>query len=259
MDFSTITEIQVITFALILLRMTGFIFTAAFFSSQTVTHSLKILLSLTLSFLVFAFVKPKTSLDLSANSNLLIYWAVQELLLGICMGFVTRFFFFIVTMAGSLISVTIGLSSAQLFNPAIGDHGNSFEQYYSVLATLIFLSFNGHHFLLSGLEQSYSLISLAGVHINAGSLSEIVYKAREMFEISIKLTAPVMMAGFVANVALAILGRAVPQINILVTSFPVLVLVGFFVIIITLPHFVEDLSHLLDVSLQNYMKFVRSV
>lgn len=73
------------------------------------------------------------------------------------------------------------------------------------------------------------------------------------------MSAPVLMAGLVANFALAILGRAVPQINILVTSFTVLVLTGLFVILLTLPHFVENLEKVLDTSLQNYMQFIRSV
>ncbi|HPI39968.1 MAG TPA: flagellar biosynthetic protein FliR [Pseudobdellovibrionaceae bacterium] len=259
MNFSTLTEVQVIAFALILLRMTGFLFAAAFFNSQTITMPVKILLSFVLSFLVFSFVKPEFDVARVANTNLLIESSFQEILLGICIGFVTRMFFFIVTMVGSLISVIIGLSSSQLFNPMIGDHGNSFEQYYSILATLVFLSFNGHHYLLMGIEQSYSLIPIGNISIQVGTLAEVVYKFQEMFEITIKMSAPVLMAGLVANVALAILGRAVPQINILVTSFPVLVLTGLFVILLTLPHFVENLEKVLDTSLQNYMQFIRSV
>lgn len=259
MDLSKLTEIQIITFALILLRMSGFIFSAAFYSSQTINVSLKILISLTISVLVYSFVKPQFNLENINNSNFLIGIAVQEVLLGIALGFVTRLFFFVVTMVGSFISVIIGLSSAQLFNPMIGDHGSSFEQYYTILATLIFLSFNGHHYLLIGLQESYSLIPLAQADIKVGSLSEIVLKAQSLFEITIKMSAPVLMAGLVANISLSVLGRAVPQINILVTSFPVLVLVGFFVILLTLPNFVENLGKVLNTSLETYMQFVRSV
>lgn len=166
--------------------MTGFLFAAAFFSnSQTITMPLKILLSFVLLFLVFSFVKPDFDVArakyqftdrvfFSGNFIGYLYW------------FCYTHVFFHLTMVGSLISVIIGLSSSQLFNPMIGDHGNSFEQYYSILATLVFLSFNGHHYLLMGIEQSYSLIPIGNISIQTGTLDRLFINFKKCLKLQLK-------------------------------------------------------------------------
>ena len=136
--------------------MSGFVFSAAILSSTSVSVSLKILFSVVLTMAVFNVAVTDTMLvELKSLEDSLLTLAVKEVLIGIIIGFVTRVFFFAVAMAAELISVTMGIGQAQIFNPLMGSMGNVMEQFFVALATLLYLGLNGHHLLIQGLVSSF--------------------------------------------------------------------------------------------------------
>lgn len=219
-SWSAMTESQVLLFALILLRMLAFIVSSAVFGSPALNTPVKVLLSLVLSIMLFPVVQ-STAVNYDVISSEIISLAVRELTVGLVLGFLTRLFFFAVTMTGDLVALSLGLSASQLYNPLMGSHGNSVDQFYSTLATLIFLAINGHHMLLSAIAQSYELVPVSVMTLNMGPFAEIAVYGQTVMIMAIKMCAPVLIAIFLVNLAMGILGRAVPQINVLVTSMPV--------------------------------------
>ncbi len=241
------TEGQILVFALIFLRMIAFVVSSAIFGSPTVSTPVKVLLSLILSMLLFPVVKAG-AVDYELVSNAIIGLAIRELLIGLVLGFLTRLFFFTVTIAGDLISITIGLSSSQLYNPLMGSHGNTVEQFYSTLGALVFLAINGHHMLLSAIAQSYQLVSLGQLSLQTGSLAEMTVYFQAVMIMAVKMCAPVLVTILLANLGMGILGRAVPQINVLVTSMPVTILLGIAVVFLCLPLVIMEMSGLVEIT-----------
>ena len=161
-SFSELNEVQILMFGLILLRMSAFVVAAAVFNSQSISAPLKILISLVFTIVVFRTVATNEALvRLSESQADLLLLASREVLIGIVLGFVTRLFFFAVTMAGEIVSVSMGLGQAQVFNPMMGSMSNAMEQFYSVIATLIFLSLNGHHMIILGIVESFTSTPIA--------------------------------------------------------------------------------------------------
>lgn len=246
-NWSAMTEAQILLFALILLRMIGFVFSSAIFGTELLNTSVKILLSLVLAVLVFAPVKTgPVNYDLISHE--IIGLAAREIFIGLIMGFLTKLFFFIVTMAGDLVSVSIGLSSSQLFNPMLGSSGNVVDQFYSTLGTLVFLSIGGHHMLLSSLVQSFELIQVGQLSLNVSVLGDVVFYGQEVLVMAIKMCAPVIITALLINVSMGILGRAVPQINVLVTGVPVSVMLGLLVMFVCLPLLVVEMNGVMDIT-----------
>lgn len=241
------TEAQILLFALILLRMIAFVFSSAIFGSQLVNTSVKILLSLSLSMLLFPVVKVG-SVDYSLVSNEIIGLAVREMIVGLTLGFLTRLFFFVVSMTGDLVTISVGLSASQLYNPMLGSNGSSVEQFYSAMATLVFLAIDGHHMLLQGIAQSYQLIPVSSLALNIGPYAEMAAYGQTAFVMAIKMCAPVLIAILLVNLAMGILGRAVPQINVLVTSMPVTIMLGMAVVFVCLPLLVMEMGGLADIT-----------
>jgi flagellar biosynthetic protein FliR len=253
-----LNEIQIIIFGLIWLRMISFVFSSAVIGSPSVSAPVKILFAVLLSFLIFPFTKPVLSSG-TELSDLLPFLAAREAIIGLMLGLLTRFFFFALSMAGELISLSLGLGSAQVYNPFMGQNGQVIEQFFSLTGTVVFLALNGHHLFLSALVQSFELIPLASLQLRVGGLAEISQSFQGIFVLMVKIAAPILVTILVVNLAMAIMGRAVPQINVLVTSFPITVLVGLSVLIVSLPMMTLEMSLLMDHTSTQLFKLMRSL
>ncbi len=256
MNLYQLSEAQILLFALVLMRMTAFVVSSAIFGATTVSSQVKILLSITLAVLLYPSVKVG-HIDYLVISDDIILLVARELLIGLTLGFITRLFFFVVTITGDLMSISIGLNASQLFNPLLGQNGNTLEQFYAVLGTLVFLAVNGHHMLISALAQSFDVIPVSSLTLNIGVYGEIALFLQSILLMSIKICAPVIVAILVTNLAMGILGRAIPQINVLVTSMPVTIMIGLAVIFICLPLFVVEMNGIMDATAGNLIAVMK--
>lgn len=247
MNLYQLSEGQILLFALVLMRMTAFVVSSAVFGSTAVNVQLKILLSLVLSVLLYPVVKVG-NINYLVISDQIIMLCAREILVGLTLGFLTRLFFFTVTMTGDLVSISVGLNASQMYNPLLGQNGNTLDQFYSVLGTLVFLAVNGHHLLISALAQSFDMIPVSSLSLNWGVYGEMATFGQTALLIAIKMSAPVIVAIFITNLSMGILGRAVPQMNVLVTSMPVTILLGMAVVFICLPLFVLEMNGVLDIT-----------
>lgn len=249
-------EGQIIAFALVFLRLMAFVVAWPVFGSATVPVPSKVLLALVFAMVVFPTISFQ-NIDLIAINDQIIFMAIRELLVGLFLGFLMRMFFFAVSVAGEIISVTMGLASAQLYNPAMGSQSNVVEQFEVLLATLFFLAFNGHHLFIAGIAQSFTMVPVAAVGIKTAGFLEIAQIGQQILLLGLKISAPVLVSIFITNVAMGILGKAVPQINVLVTSMPVTIMLGFAVLMISTPLFVHEMSTLIDLMTDNFFKAMR--
>lgn len=224
--FYSMSEAQVIMFGLIFLRMIAYVVSSVVFGSGNISAPIKILLAVIFSMVVLPSVKVAPA-DMARMSEDLALLAAREVAVGLSLGFLTRLFFFAVGMTGELISVSIGLGQAQIFNPMLGQNSNTVEQFYNTVATLIFFAINGHHLLINGIAQSYELVPLAQLKLAMGPFAEMAMFTQDMMVMAIKMCAPIIGAILITNIAMGILGRANPQINVLVTSMPVTLMLGF--------------------------------
>lgn len=256
--FDQFPEGQIIGFALIFLRIIAFVVAWPVFGSSTVPVPVKVLFSLVLSVILFPVVS-FTNVDLIKIDDQIIFLSIREVGIGLALGFLMRMFFFAVTIAGEVISISMGLSSAQIFNPAMGVQTNVIEQFESLLATLFFLAIDGHHLFIHGLAQSFDLAPIADIGIKAGAFGSIQVWVQDVFIAGLKMSAPILVAIFLANLAMGVIGRAVPQINVLVTSMPVTLLLGIAVMIITIPLFLGEMHGLLDLMAERFFQFMKVI
>ncbi|QDK39054.1 flagellar biosynthetic protein FliR [Bdellovibrio sp. NC01] len=246
-NWSAMTEAQILLFALILLRMIAFIVSSAFFGSNSISVPVKLLLSIVLSMLVFPVVRIG-NVNYLTISNEIIGLTIREVIIGLSLGFLTRLFFFVVSMVGDLISMSVGLGAGQMYNPMLGSQGNALESFYSTVGTLVFLSINGHHMLINAIVSSYQLVPVSSLSLNVGPFAEMAMFGQMAMILTIKMCAPVLVTVFLINLAFGILGRAVPQINVLVTSMPVTIMLGMTVVFICLPLLTSEMNGIVEVT-----------
>ncbi len=249
-----INESLVIIFALILIRVSTFLMSSSLFNSSQINPLLKILMSIVLSLVAFEANK-KARIDLDSQ---IIFLALKEAFLGLVLGALTRFFFFALNMASEITSQALGLGSASIFNPLSGINSTLIEQFQTILAILIFFAIQGHHVLITALFQSFDVVSLSQMSLKFGGLGEFVSWCQALFEIALRISAPIVSSLFLVNLGMGILGRAVPQINVFVTSFQVTIMVGFIVLFISMPLYINEVVQIMNITETQMVKMMRS-
>jgi len=245
-------EGQIIAFALVLLRVLAFVVAMPIIGTGAVPNQVKVLFSLVIAVLLFPILKFQHA-DVLKISDDIVFLAAREIFLGIFLGYLMRLFFFTINIAGEMIGVSSGLAQAQLFNPAMGTQSNVLEQFYLVLATLFFFGLNGHHIFIQGLAKSFEMIPVADTGIKTAGFTSIAVGFQSILLMGIKLASPVMISILLTNLAMGVLGRAVPQMNVFMTSMQVTFLVTLFVLIVSVPFFVEQMEVVLNGMADQFM------
>lgn len=161
--------------------------------------------------------------------------AMPEIMAGLILGLTTNFIFYGVEMAGQLVGIQMGFGIVAVLDPMTETQVSIIAQLQYLFAILIFLSLNGHHFLLEGLARSYLAAPLGGVTLPSGLLGIVVELSGNIFVAAFKIAAPAMAALFLTEVALGIIARTVPQMNIFIVSFPLTIGVGLLALALSWP------------------------
>ena len=260
-----VNETEILAFALVLLRVSAFTFAWPIFSMYSVPGHMKVLFALLVAMVIFPVIN-RSGLDAKALTQEVVWLAGKEVLTGLCLGFMTRLFFFAISVGGNLIATSSGLANGQLFNPALGATTTTVEQFYGALGTLLFLSLNGHHFFLMGLVESFDAIPLtlggtefAGFNHMIGKFGDSGLILHRVVEVGIKISAPVLVAIFVLNVVMGIVSRAVPQVNVLITSMSVNFMAALIVMLLAIPALILELDHEMVAFAEELFKFMKAM
>lgn len=251
------SESEILFFFLVLVRMTSFVVSWPVFGVETVSQHIKILFALTLTMVIFSTLKISPEQAAAMQSDLALL-TIKEVFVGLAMGFLARMFFFTFRVTGELLAQSMGLTSAQLFFPALGGQSTSLEQIYGALATLFYLGVNGHHHLIKGIVDSYEWVPAAHASLNVSQFTGVTQLVTEVIEMGLRFSAPVVISLLVINLVLGVVGKTVPQLNVLVTSFPVNIMAGLFLIFVTLPMLTDQMGEFLATSTTRVFQMVKS-
>jgi flagellar biosynthetic protein FliR len=225
---------QFILFLLIFLRVSAGLLTAPMFGHQTIPLQVKVVLSMFLSYVLFAFSMAQ-SVKVDLNLLSLFILAVKEMVAGATLGFSIGIIFGGVRYAGELMSYDMGFSMATMFDP---ENNASFPVLSEILywfLLMIFIVLNGHHFIIEALISSYKIIPIGEWNISEAAVQKMVFLTGQMFVVAVKIAAPVLVSLFIANIALGVLNKAMPQMNIFGVMFSLKIGLGAIVMIATIP------------------------
>lgn len=225
-----------------LTRILGLIAASPMFGHSAVPITVKLLLGVLLASIVAPAVPALPAADPASLAGLLIL--VQQLLIGLGMGFTMRVVFAAVEMAGEISSLTMGLGFATFFDPSTQGRSSAISQFLALVATMAFLAVNAHLVLLSALVESFSTLPLSAQPIYAGGFKQLADWGAKIFSTGVQLSLPIVAALLITNVALGILTRAAPQLNLFGIGFPVTLGVGMLVLAMSLPYLATPLQNL---------------
>ena len=226
-------------FLVLISRIGGLLAAIPVLSGRAVPLKVKVALVLSLGLVLAPMVQlpsmPYDPVSLAAG-------LVNEMTIGLAIGLAVRLYFSALEVAGELIGIQMGFGVVQLFDPATANQTPIIGRFFTLLASLIFLSLNGHMLLVATVLSSYEAIPAFGASLPGGVGEDILWLSQNMFVLGLKLAAPVLVVIFLVNILLAMLGRAVSQINVFVLSFPVTIAGGLAVMALSMPFTVNLLA-----------------
>jgi len=228
---------------LILARISGVMITAPIFNDQTIPPHVKVGFAVLLS-LVFYPVVARAGLPANVDLVEMGLLLAGELAVGLLIGFTAQLLFAGVAMAGEIIGFQMGVSAAHVFDPASNTQVPLIGEINTVLALLLFVVLNGHHLFIDALARSYEIAGPGHVVFGKAAVTHISLVAGKMFVIGLQVGAPLIVALLAANLALGLVARAVPQINIFVVGFPFTIGLGLILMAASFPFFVEAIGAL---------------
>ena len=166
----------------------------------------------------------------------------SELLIGLVIGLTVRLLFAAFEVAGDMLGIQMGFGAAQLLDPMTSQQSSLISEYFRIIATLVFLSLNAHMIVVAAIVSSYDTIPPFGARLSPALGEEVLQLSQHMFLVALQLSAPVLVALILMNLLLAMLGRAVAQINVFVLSFPITIAGGLLVLGLALPFTVSLLE-----------------
>ena len=238
------------------LRIGGFVAAAPIASEKTIPNRVKIVLTLALAVLVGPFAPVPTTLSIFSGAGVLT--AVQEILIGVAIGMVMELAFEALTFAGQTISMTMGLGFATLIDPQRGASVPVLGQLFMIMGMLTYLAINGHLMLLGALANSFQTLPIGAANIDKNFLLAVATWGARIFETGLLVALPAVIALVIVNMALGVITRAAPQLNLFGIGFTITLMCGFFVLIVGLGGIMSGISMLIDDALRAVVELVGS-
>lgn len=227
MDLFHFDPATTFSFFLTFFRVSIVVFVLPFFGGSGIPNPVKGALCLVLSWALWPHLSFPGVL-MPRHPFQLVLMLLGELVIGLTLMLVVRFLFAAVQMGGQVIGFQMGFSMINVADPLTGQNVVITSHFLYMTTLLTFLSLNGHLYLLEGLADSFRLVPPGGLIFSVQMGTDMIRFAEDIFIMAIKVAAPVMGAIFMVDLALALVGRASPQMNVLILGFPIKICVGFF-------------------------------
>ncbi len=220
---------------LAMLRCTGLVFTAPIFGHHAIPTLVKFGLSAALA---VALVK---TAGVNAGTAPLLLAAPVELIIGAALGFVLSMGFEAVEVGGRVISIQLGLSLASVFSPTESDASTALDPFFSVLAGLVFLALGLHLAVVQALAHSFAVYPVGG-----GWPADLAMTSAQTIalslELGVRVALPIALVLLLVELSVALLARAIPQINVFILGLPLKMLVGIAVLALAMPSLISGAS-----------------
>ena len=232
---------EVIFFMLVLSRVAGIFAALPVFGGQRMPVRIKAVIVFMISLVCF----PTLSVSIPQvpdDAFSLALLALSELMIGLTLAFITQIIFAAVEFSGQIIGMQMGLTISSIIDPTLGTQAQIMSVVQTLFATLMFLTLSIHHYFIHTIIDSFRIIPLGGWHLSGELINFLVMRTADIFILGIRLAAPVMVALLLATVALGIMSRAFPQMNIFMLSMPLNIGLGLVILGSTLTIFFHGLE-----------------
>ncbi len=226
------------------LRVLGLVIADPVLGNTAVPRAVRVGLCVLIALVLAPVLPAVPALDPASAQGVLV--AAQQLLIGLSLGFVVRLTLDAVETAGQLVGLQMGLGFAVFFDPQSAAQTAVMGQYLGLFGSLIFLGINGHGLVLGALADSFQALPVQVAPVSPGGFYRVVLAAGTVFSSGLAIALPVVTALLIANLALGVITRAAPQLNVFAVGFPVTLALGFAGLYLSIPYLAPAVLSLIE-------------
>jgi flagellar biosynthetic protein FliR len=208
------------------MRVSGFVMAAPILGTQVVPPRVRLLLALMITMAIAPTLTGLPTPD--PLSPIGVVLVAQQLLIGVGLAFFLQVLLHAFVMSGQVVGVTMGLGFAAMNDPVNGVQVTVISQFFLMMATLLFLSMNGHLVMIEVLVESFHTMPV-GAAVESGHLRALLGWGSWMFGAALLMALPAVTALLIINCSLGVITRAAPQLNIFAIGFPLMLVLGLFI------------------------------
>lgn len=223
-------------------RIMGFFLAAPLFGTQLVPVRIRVVLAVAITVMLVPILPPVPRVDGVSLGAILI--VMQQVLIGVALGFFMQLLFQVFVMAGQLIAMQMGLGFASMVDPSNGVNVAIMSTVYMMLVMLLFVTFDGHLVMLEILVDSFRVLPIVSFGVDSDMLLRVVTTFSWVFSSGLLLALPALTALLITNFAFGIMTRAAPQLNIFALGFPISLMFGLFIIWISFGSILDSAQNL---------------
>jgi flagellar biosynthetic protein FliR len=240
-----------VSLVLIMVRVSAMFFAFPFFGSPAIATRIRIMIALVVCFVLLPMVGVQ---DLGQNWGLgrLVLAVGSELIVGLTVGYGSKFMFEAFTVAGTFAGRQMGFAMADLVDPVTAAPQSMVGQFWALVAVLFFLSLDGHLFLIRLIMRNYEIVPLATGTLQPATGRTLILGYTGIFEIALRLAAPALLLTMMMDIGIAIMSRAMPRLQIFFVALPLKLFVGVFSLVVSLQLFQAIFSELF-IDFQEYL------
>lgn len=227
MDIFAFDTASFLSFVLTFMRVSILFFLLPFFGGETIPVQVKAALCIVLTLVIWPEAGAVPGGVFPAHPWSIGLMLLSELVLGLGLGLLVHFIFAGIQLGGQIIGFQMGFSMISIGDPMSGQQIIVTSFLANMVAMALFLSLNGHLYLLSALMGSFKLVEPGTLLLGARSLQDMAALSAGMFVLALKVAGPIVACLFMVELALALMARTAPQMNLLVLGFPIKIGVGF--------------------------------
>ncbi len=218
-------------------RISAFMLVLPIFSNNAIPSLVKILLSFSLLVILFPSIQIGFANGVPRMDSLgdIFVLVAKELFVGLTVGFLAKLIFESIAFGFSYLGLQMGFGFSSLYDPNTEANTPVVSKFLMVIVSLLFITFDGHYMIILSISETFNVVPLGKVFIQKDIFSYVIETGSQLFLIAVKLGAPMALIIFLMNITFGVIARAVPQINVLILSFTINILVGFLVLIVMIP------------------------
>lgn len=236
---------DLVRFTLVLVRVSALVVAMPVFGLRMIPPQVKVVLVVALSLGVYLTMPAVPAMYLALDLSLLLL-VLREVLVGLALGYTASILFRGVEYAGEIVGMQMGFSIATVIDPQSGGRMSIISEWQRIVLVLIFLSVNGHYIFIRAIHSSYVLAPIGNGGMDVRASAEMAMLVGKVFVIALQLAAPATIMLLLTHLVLAVVSRAVPQMNVFIVGFPLTIAVGTVMLAISIPAFAQVVEGLFE-------------
>jgi flagellar biosynthesis protein FliR len=222
-------------------RIGACLMVAPVFATAGVPVRIRIGLAAVIALLVAPLAPPPAGIEPLSAAGVVV--TVQQIVIGVALGFSLHIIFDAVEVGGQLIANAMGLSFAYNIDPLHGTETPVVGQLYGILVLLTFLALDGHLRLIETLADGFRTLPVGATGLGTGGLWQLVEWGTQIFGAALAIALPGVAALIVVHIAFGVMSRAAPQLNLFAVGFPISLVIGLIVMLASLPMLQSSFVH----------------